>query len=34
VAALEAVGLHAEWDHDPGQAITVTPLDWRRRLIG
>ncbi|WP_458247150.1 DUF6891 domain-containing protein [Streptomyces sp. MAI_2237] len=34
VAALEAVGLHAEWDHDPGRAITVTPLDWRRRLIG
>ncbi|MFB7290251.1 DUF6891 domain-containing protein [Actinacidiphila glaucinigra] len=34
VAALEAVGLHAEWDRDPGRAITVTPLDWRRRLIG
>ncbi|MFE9975747.1 DUF6891 domain-containing protein [Streptomyces hirsutus] len=34
VAALEAVGLHAEWDHDPGRTITVTPLDWRRRLIG
>jgi hypothetical protein len=34
VAALEAVGLHAEWDHDPGRAITVTPLDWRRRLVG
>lgn len=25
VAALEAVGLHAEWDRDPGRAITVTP---------
>ncbi|WP_331734955.1 hypothetical protein OG379_39760 (plasmid) [Streptomyces sp. NBC_01166] len=34
VAALEAVGLHTEWDHDPGRAITVTPLDWRRRLVG
>ncbi|MGW5126977.1 DUF6891 domain-containing protein [Streptomyces sp. NPDC004069] len=34
VAALEAVGLHAEWGHDPGRAITVTPLDWRRRLVG
>ncbi|MFE7191429.1 DUF6891 domain-containing protein [Kitasatospora sp. NPDC057541] len=34
VAALEAVGLTAEWDHDPGRAITVTPLDWRRRLVG
>lgn len=34
VAALEAVGLQAEWDHDPGRAITVTPLDWRRRLVG
>ncbi|WP_405828500.1 DUF6891 domain-containing protein [Streptomyces sp. NBC_01176] len=33
VAALEAVGLHAEWDRDPGRAITVTPLDWRRRLV-
>ncbi|MFG3585722.1 DUF6891 domain-containing protein [Streptomyces sp. NPDC047990] len=32
VAALDAVGLHAEWDGDPGRAITVTPLDWRRRL--
>ncbi|POX45682.1 DUF6891 domain-containing protein [Streptomyces sp. Ru72] len=34
VAALKAAGLHAEWDHDPGRAITVTPLDWRRRLVG
>ncbi|MFF7189954.1 DUF6891 domain-containing protein [Streptomyces sp. NPDC008222] len=34
VAALEAVGLGTEWDHDPGRAITVTPLDWRRRLVG
>ncbi len=33
VAALEAVGLGVEWDGDPGQAVTVTPLDWRRRLI-
>jgi hypothetical protein len=34
VAALEAVGLRTDWDGDPGRAITVTPLDWRRRLIG
>ncbi|MFH8760416.1 DUF6891 domain-containing protein [Streptomyces atroolivaceus] len=34
VAALTAVGLHAEWDCDPARAITVTPLDWRRRLVG
>ncbi|MFE0401078.1 DUF6891 domain-containing protein [Streptomyces nigra] len=34
VAALEAVGLHTEWDGDPGRAITVTPLDWCRRLVG
>lgn len=34
VAALEAVGLPTEWDDDPGRAITVTPLDWRRRLVG
>ncbi|MGW7263943.1 DUF6891 domain-containing protein [Streptomyces sp. NPDC054842] len=34
VAALDAVGLPAAWDRDPGRAITVTPLDWRRRLVG
>jgi hypothetical protein len=34
VAALGAVGLPTEWDEDPGRAITVTPLDWRRRLVG
>lgn len=34
VAALEAVGLRAEWDRDPSRAITVTPLAWRRRLVG
>lgn len=34
VAALEAAGLSAEWDRDPGRAITVTPLVWRRRLVG
>ncbi|MGW6918600.1 DUF6891 domain-containing protein [Kitasatospora sp. NPDC054939] len=34
VAALEAVGLRTDWDHNPNRAITVTPLDWRRRLIG
>ncbi|MER5642228.1 hypothetical protein ABT095_35465 [Kitasatospora sp. NPDC002227] len=34
VAALEAVGLPVEWDRDPGRAITIAPLDWRRRLVG
>ncbi|MFF4798872.1 DUF6891 domain-containing protein [Streptomyces sp. NPDC001351] len=34
VVALEAVGLHTEWGGDPGRAITVTPVDWRRRLVG
>ncbi|THA28164.1 hypothetical protein E6W17_41270 [Streptomyces sp. A1547] len=34
VAALEATGLQADWDCDPKRAITVTPLDWRRRLLG
>uniref|UniRef100_A0AAU2UZ13 DUF6891 domain-containing protein n=1 Tax=Streptomyces sp. NBC_00003 TaxID=2903608 RepID=A0AAU2UZ13_9ACTN len=32
VAALEQCGLSVEWDGDPGQAINVTPLDWRKRL--
>ncbi|MFJ3947932.1 DUF6891 domain-containing protein [Streptomyces griseoaurantiacus] len=34
VAALDAVGLRTEWDGDPARAVTVTPLDWRRRLVG
>ncbi|MGW4512914.1 DUF6891 domain-containing protein [Streptomyces sp. NPDC004393] len=34
VAALRSVGLGAEWERDPDRAITVTPLDWRRRLVG
>ncbi|MGW0732446.1 DUF6891 domain-containing protein [Streptomyces sp. NPDC002851] len=34
VAALGTVGLHTEWDQTPGQVITVTRLDWRRRLVG
>ncbi|MEU7703361.1 DUF6891 domain-containing protein [Streptomyces sp. NPDC015492] len=34
VTALEAVGLSTAWDRTPGRAITVTPLDWRRRLVG
>ncbi|KIF75265.1 hypothetical protein QR77_17730 [Streptomyces sp. 150FB] len=34
VAALEAAGLPVEWDRDPGRAITITPLGWRRRLVG
>lgn len=34
VAALAGVGLATDWDGDPGRAITVTPLDWRKRLVG
>ncbi|WP_218011198.1 DUF6891 domain-containing protein [Herbidospora mongoliensis] len=34
VAALAEAGLPAAWNGDPGQAITITPLDWRRRLVG
>ncbi|WP_154697763.1 DUF6891 domain-containing protein [Lentzea guizhouensis] len=34
VAALHAAGLTTRWDRNPGQTIAVTPLDWRRRLIG
>ncbi|PRH78943.1 hypothetical protein C6N75_12175 [Streptomyces solincola] len=33
-AALRAAGLTTDWDGDPGRAIDVTPLDWRRRLVG
>ncbi|KFG00267.1 hypothetical protein IQ62_14590 [Streptomyces scabiei] len=34
VAALAAEGLSAQWDGDPTKAITVTPLNWRKRLVG
>ncbi|MFG2988152.1 DUF6891 domain-containing protein [Streptomyces sp. NPDC048257] len=34
VAALARAGLPSEWDGDPGRSITVTPLTWRRRLVG
>ncbi|MFW6694711.1 DUF6891 domain-containing protein [Streptomyces sp. MAR4 CNX-425] len=34
VAALAAAGLRTAWDGDPGRAIDVTGLDWRRRLVG
>ncbi|WUQ89133.1 hypothetical protein OHA16_38980 [Kitasatospora purpeofusca] len=34
VASLEAVGLPVDWDRDPDRAIAITPLDWRRRLVG
>ncbi|WP_426403434.1 DUF6891 domain-containing protein [Streptomyces sp. R-07] len=33
-AALRGQGLSVRWDGDPGQAILVTGLDWRRRLTG
>ncbi|MCX5386632.1 hypothetical protein [Streptomyces sp. NBC_00083] len=34
VAALERCGLSVVWDGDPGQTIEVTPLNWRKRLVG
>ncbi|MGW4758058.1 DUF6891 domain-containing protein [Streptomyces chartreusis] len=34
VAALDAAGLSTQWDGSPGTSISVTPLDWRRRLEG
>jgi hypothetical protein len=34
VAALTSSGLSTQWDGDPGKAIDVTPLDWRKRLVG
>ncbi|MGW1513778.1 DUF6891 domain-containing protein [Streptomyces sp. NPDC002394] len=32
--ALRGQGLHVRWDGDPEQAILVTGLDWRKRLVG
>ncbi|MFG2315185.1 DUF6891 domain-containing protein [Streptomyces tendae] len=34
VAAFAGSGLSAQWDGDPGRAITVAPLNWRKRLEG
>ncbi|MBB5782328.1 DUF6891 domain-containing protein [Nonomuraea jabiensis] len=34
VTALEESGLSVEWNGDPLRAVTVTPLDWRKRLVG
>ncbi|MEW2806556.1 hypothetical protein AB0929_05425 [Streptomyces massasporeus] len=34
VAALTSAGLSTDWDGDPGTAIDVTPLEWRKRLVG
>ncbi|WP_189270915.1 DUF6891 domain-containing protein [Kitasatospora griseola] len=34
VAALEECGLTVRWDGSPDEAIRVTGLDWRRRLVG
>ncbi|MEV4873795.1 DUF6891 domain-containing protein [Streptomyces syringium] len=31
-AALVEAGLGVVWDGDPGQAIEIDPLDWRKRL--
>ncbi|GAA0646601.1 hypothetical protein GCM10009535_25330 [Streptomyces thermocarboxydovorans] len=33
-AALHAAGLSTTWDGSPDRAITVEPLDWRKRLVG
>lgn len=32
--AVRAAGLTVRWSGDPGEAIVVTALDWRRRLVG
>lgn len=34
VAALTDVGLRTRWSGDPQRAIIVTPVDWRKRLVG
>ena len=34
VAALTAAGLSAQWDGNPATGIHITPLDWRKRLVG
>lgn len=34
VAALERSGLSVEWNGDPGRALDITRLDWRKRLTG
>ncbi|WP_399884220.1 DUF6891 domain-containing protein [Streptomyces sp. BBFR51] len=34
VAAFAGSGLSTQWDGDPGRAITVAPLNWRKRLEG
>ncbi|KKD08283.1 DUF6891 domain-containing protein [Streptomyces sp. WM6386] len=34
VAALDAAGLSTEWDGSADKTITITPLVWRKRLMG
>ncbi|MFE5604652.1 DUF6891 domain-containing protein [Streptomyces coelicoflavus] len=34
VAAFAGSGLSTEWNGDPGRAIDVAPLNWRKRLEG
>jgi hypothetical protein len=34
VLALSQFGLPARWNDDPESSIEVTPLDWRKRLVG
>ncbi|MCX4663416.1 DUF6891 domain-containing protein [Streptomyces uncialis] len=34
VAALSAAGLSTQWDGSAGTALVVSPLDWRKRLVG
>jgi hypothetical protein len=33
-AMLDTAGLSTSWSGDPGQGIEVTPLRWRKRLVG
>ncbi|MFF9347550.1 DUF6891 domain-containing protein [Streptomyces sp. NPDC014734] len=33
-AALREAGLTVEWDGSPDRAIELSPLDWRKRLVG
>ncbi|GHG62110.1 DUF6891 domain-containing protein [Streptomyces griseocarneus] len=33
-SALRSAGLQVDWNGDPSRALTVTPLDWRKRLVG
>ncbi|MFD5553094.1 DUF6891 domain-containing protein [Streptomyces sp. NPDC127068] len=34
VAALANAGLSTEWDGEPDSSVLVTPVNWRKRLVG